>query len=184
MSDAKSIDQDAISRAEKEWVTSPEHLNQINASLGILCKDIGAKINRLYPKWWWVISPDEQGGIITIFSQRITMCYGYIIKIEDIQNDPERKEAMRGCGEILERYGMPLKAFDYDCYTRLELIRGLDGEPQMDITDFDKRKRDKERDETLTRGIQNGNVLLDVKDVPQEDGSAIRHIAIGIKGEE
>ena len=92
--------------SKKEWLSSPEEFEGLRASLGLLAKDIAQVLVRNYGiEWRWVIQPDQQGGVITIFASKISMKYGYIIKIADIENDPHRKEAVKGGGEILERAG-------------------------------------------------------------------------------
>lgn len=169
--------------SKKEWLSSPEEFEGLSASLGLLAKDIAQVLLRNYGiEWRWVIQPDQMGGVITIFASKISMKYGYIIKIADIENDPHRKEAIKGGGEILERFGMPRGKFHPDLMARLRY--GLDFQPKPDILDSDSGLLRKQRDKDLTKAMQDGTAQLETKDVVEEDGSVTRHVALGVLGKE
>lgn len=86
---------------------------KVSAATAVLVKDVAAKIERQYPGFRWAIQPLETGQVMNIFCLDMHDEYGYTILYRDIQHDPDRKEACRAAGEILERFGYTFRKFDH-----------------------------------------------------------------------
>lgn len=164
-----------------EYVTDPNEFVDVSASLAILTKDIADRLEAHYPGWLWAVAPFEWGGIIKIFSLRISGQYGYIMKIADIQYDPRRQLAVEAGGEILERYGLPRGPY------RRELLRGrmrdLVGNLIPDITDKDGRVQRRDRDRRVTQAVNEGALKLRAVDRTDEAGNTYREISMQITGD-
>lgn len=96
--------------ADPEGLVRDSQQLLVSASTHILVKDTAAKIHGAYPGWRWAIQPDERGKVFNIFNLDFHDEFGYTIKYTDIQDDPQRKEAIRAAGEILERFGYTHRA--------------------------------------------------------------------------
>lgn len=88
-----------------EVISDPKQL-KVHASLAILTKDIGEILDKQFPGWAWVVSPDQDGQIINIFNLHLHDEWGFTIRTVEIHNDPKRRLAYRAGREILERFGI------------------------------------------------------------------------------
>lgn len=119
-------------------VTNPSMLDRYNhASTVILCKDIADLLVKRYPGWAWAVQPQEFGGVINIYNIHLHTSYAYTIVMDDIMNDPRRREAVRAGGEILRRFRMPDRM---DPERLKEAPRDARGQCIPDISDFKNRK--------------------------------------------
>jgi hypothetical protein len=149
-------------------VTNPDQLRAIDASLVILVKDMAAKLEQHYPGWLWAVQPDKRGGVINIYSLRLSGRWGYRIFTKNIQNDPQRKLAIEAGGHILERFGFRRRAYDI---AEWRAAKRYIGSVAMDITDKDKRTQRRYRDDEFTAAIRSGKIQLRVKDTPMKGGT-------------
>lgn len=99
----------AAAKTEKslsdEVISDPRQL-KVHASLAIVTKDIGEILDKQFPGWAWVVSPDQQGQIINVFNLHLHDEWGFTIRTVEIHNDPRRRLAYRAGREILERFGI------------------------------------------------------------------------------
>ena len=160
-------------------VADPNQLVGTSGTLINLVRDIADVLERNYAGWLWAVQPYEGGGIIKIFSLLISGQYGYIMKIEDIQNDPERKLAVEAGGNILERYSLPRGPYKKGLLDGK--MRDLVGNLVPDITDKDGREQKRDRDRKITEAVNEGVLQLRTVDHEQADGSVYRevHMKIG-----
>lgn len=150
-----------------------------DASTEILCKDAADLLETHYPGHVWMIGPDPRGGIFTIRAGTCSGEWGYILKLDDIQWSPNgfKKAILKAGGEILERFGLRVGAYDYQNW--LGAPRDATGMLKPDISDKDSRVRRKSRDEDLTKAVKQGDAELGVID----DGGT-RHVYIRPGGDE
>jgi hypothetical protein len=162
---------------ESTYIIDPNKL-EVSGSLALLTKRYGEALEKKYPGWWWMINPDEAGGIIYIYSLRLSGEWGYTIKIGEVENDCHEKVAITAGGEILERFGLRRGKYHRD------LLRGkitnLRGDYIPDITDASSRQQKKRRDMDFTRAVNEGKAAVVTRDTVQADGKTYRQIAIRI----
>ena len=102
----KSLRHDLDPHAQPSGLTDdPSKLYGLNASTMLLVKDIADKIHKAMPGFHWAVQPDQVGGIVNIFCLNLSARWGYRIKLLEIQEDPQRREAVRAARTILERFG-------------------------------------------------------------------------------
>lgn len=88
------------------------------ASDFMLCKEVGDCLNHAYPGFLWAI--DVTGGMLNIRNLMLSPEWGYSIKVPAIYSISAFKaQALRGGGEILERFGMPRSRFTDAVYADL-----------------------------------------------------------------
>jgi hypothetical protein len=149
-------------------VTNPKALVGLDASLTILVKDIAAKLEALYPGWLWAVQPDKRGGVINIFSLRLSGKYGYRLHTRRVQHDPARKVAMEAGGEILDRFKQPRRAYDRQ---RWQASDRYMGSVAMDISDKSSKDRRRYRDESFTEAVKAGAIKLRIDDKKVANGT-------------
>ena len=169
-----------MNRGESSYIVDPNQLN-VDGSLANLAKRCGEALEKRYPGWWWTINPDQVGGVIYIYSLRLSGEWGYTIKIADIQDDPQAKEAIIAGGEILERFNIRRGKY------KRGLLKGkmvdLRGNFIPDITDRVSAKQKKIRDREFTKAVREGAAQVVHRDTVKEDGTVFREIAIKIGDE-
>lgn len=69
-----------------------------------LLKRIADTLERHYPGWLWAMKGDEGGGIIDIYSERISAWQCYTLHTKVAQEDVGLKCVVRAGGEYLERF--------------------------------------------------------------------------------
>ena len=164
-------------RGESSYIVDPNQL-QVDGSLANLAKRCGEALEKRYPGWLWTINPDQEGGVIYIYSLRLSGEWGYVIKIADIQNDPQAKEAIMAGGEILERYN--IRRGKYKRSLLKNKMVDLRGNYIPDITDRISAKQKAIRDREFTKAVNEGAAQVVHRDTVKEDGSVYREIAIKI----
>lgn len=116
----------------------PDDLIAIDASLHILCKDIGDHLWKNYPGFAWAISPDKDGGIINIYCLNFSNQYGFTIRTAEIQDDPRRALADRAGRELLRRFRYPGIRFDAQLVNSVPRLPN--GEAIPDVSDMPPSK--------------------------------------------
>lgn len=148
-------------------VTTPQAL-QCRAATVLLVKEAADRLEREYPGWLWAIRPDERGGVIHIFSLRLSGKYGYLLHTKAVQNDPQLQAVVRAGGEILERFGQKRGAYNYQNW---QAAKRYLGGVAMDISDKDKRVQRRYRDERFTALVRQGAIELKAVDTPTTSGT-------------
>lgn len=123
---------------EPEGMSANPNALELSAATSVLMKDIIKVLTRTYIGFRWAIQPDERGRVFNVFCLDFSARYGYVIRFEDVQNDPERKEAIRAAGEILARFHYPGRK--YDPVKMAEVVRRPDGEAVPDLSDSKRKK--------------------------------------------
>jgi len=164
-------------RGESTYTMTPAGL-LVDGSLQIIAKDIGEILEKHYPGWQWLINPDQDAGVIYIYSLMLSGEWGYIIQIAEIQDDPARKQALIAGGEILDRYNIRRGKYHRD------LLKGkitdLRGNYIPDITDRLSKQQKKVRDQEFTKAVREGKAAVVHKDSVGADGKTYRQIAVRI----
>lgn len=137
---------------------------ELSAATSALMKDIIYRLTQTYIGFRWAIQPDERGRVFNIFCLDFSSRYGYVIRFEDVQSDPARKEAVRAGGEILARFHY--KGRKYEPLRMAEVVRRPNGEAIPDLSDHRRKKvTDKNAVERAyyagkTFGVQLGDKLI------------------------
>lgn len=167
-----------LEKARPDYVHSPAELLGISAPLAILTKDTADKLEKQYPGWLWSINPDENAGVMYIYSLRLSGEYGYTLKIGDIQNDETRAFAMRAGGEILERFGCPRKRYRHRYLAhKLQDIRG---NFMPDLQDHSTKAQKQDRDRRTTMAVNEGKITFRSEDAVKPDGTTYRKLYMKI----
>lgn len=148
-------------------VTSPQKL-QCSASTLVMVKNIADTLERHYPGWLWAVSPDERGGVVHIFSLRLSGKYGYLLHTNKIQDDTRCVAAKRAAGEILERFRQKRGAYNY---ANWQAAKRYMGGVAMDITDKPIKAQRRYRDDELTRLVRKGAIQLKAVDTRMPNGT-------------
>lgn len=170
-----------MKRGESTYIIDPNRL-EVDGSLALLTKRYGEALEKQYPGWLWVINPDEDGGVIYIYSLRLSGEWGYVLKTGEVENDCHEKAAITAGGAILERYG--IRRGKYDRGLLQGKMRDLRGNLIPDITDKASAQQKKRRDIDFTRAVNEGKAKVIRRDTVQPDGSVYREIAIKIGGDD
>ena len=165
-----------------DYVIDPNQLVGTSGTLVNLVADIADRLEHHYPGWMWAVQPFEFGGIIKIFSLRLSGEYGFTMKVADIQDDPNRKLAMEAGGEILERFNMPRVPYRREL-TRYRL-RDLSGNLVPDITDKSQRAQRQDRDRKIDKALMDGSLRIKTVDREQPNGETHREIFMQIGGDD
>jgi hypothetical protein len=162
--------------AVDDIVFGPDGLVDVSCTLEVVCKDIGEALEKYYPGWLWSIAPNEDGGVINIYSLRLSGEEGYVMHISKVQGADRNKRAMEVGGHILERYGLPRMGYTPDLWKRVK--KDILGAPMSDITDNSPRVQKQKRDRMITEALNTGALEIAIKDVEGPHGGATRHISI------
>lgn len=165
-----------MKRGESSYILDPNKL-QVSGALENATKRAGAALEKKYPEWWWLLNPDEEGGVVYIYSLRLSGEWGYTVKIKDFQDEPAKTAIMAG-GEILERYN--IRRGKYKRSLLKNKMVDLRGNFIPDITDRLSKHQKEIRDRELTKAIDEGKAKIVHKDTVQPDGSVYRQIAMRI----
>lgn len=156
-------------RRGKDWVdpegkpegvvNKADDLEQVSASMVILCKEIADHLAKEYPGWLWGVNPQEFGGLVNIINFTLHDAWAYRIKVSEIQNDLHNLAAAKqGAGELLERFGMPRGPYNDHCKERLKTARrDVRGQLIPDTTDKDHNLTHAQR---IERDIAEGRLSI------------------------
>lgn len=139
-----------------------------SASLINLVKSAGDTLERHYPGWLWQIRPDEHGGIVDIFSLRISGRLAYTLHIATMQEDADNRRVVQAGGEILERFGFRRVAYSHAEWRRREQVLG---QFIPDITDLSESMRRVIRTTQLKQAMASGHARVAVN---QSIGEALK----------
>jgi len=144
----------------------PGHIANIesmaaSANLINLVKGAGDTLERHYPRWLWQLRPDEHGGIIDIFSLRISARLAYTLHIPTVQEDEDFLCVVRAGGEILERFGFRRGPYSYQEWRRREMVLG---QFIPDVSDLPPGMRRVMRTEHLRAAMRTGHARVAVNE--------------------
>lgn len=128
-----------------------------SASTVILVKNCADFLEKQYPGWMWAISPDERGGVVNLFSMRLSGRWGYTFKTVTLQNDPSNRALMRGAGELLERFGHRAGPYNHDRWSTGATLMGL---PRADVSDKGRREQRDFRTDSIKQGLRDGSARI------------------------
>jgi hypothetical protein len=152
---------------------------QCSASLVLLVKRMADLLERHYPGWMWCVQPDERGGVVNLFSLRLSGEWGYRFRIMDIQGDPKvcDPKIVRAGGEILERFRVPRGTYKYSDWKQAP--KDIAGLARADISDKKASVRRLQRDLSLTDALRFGTAKLLMRQ-RAEHGQTYRELALKI----
>jgi len=166
---------------ETKYILDPNQL-QVDGSLANLTKRYGEALEKHYPGWWWMINPDQEGGVMYIYSLRLSGEWGYTIKTGEVENDTHEKMAIMAGGEILDRYNLPRGKY------KRELLQGkmkdLRDNFIPDVTDRLSAEQKKIRDKRFSQAVDEGKAEIVHRDTKREDGTIYREIAVKVTGDD
>lgn len=112
-------------------VDNPNDLIELHGSTMILVKDIADKLTKRWPGFRWAIQPNEAGGVFNVFCLDFHDTWGYVIRYDDIMNDPKRTQALKAGREILQRFRW--HGDKYDPVQMASLPRNAKGQCYPDV---------------------------------------------------
>lgn len=115
-------------------VTEPNQFIGLHASTEIVVKDIADLLTRKMPGFRWAVQPNEKGGVVNIFCLDFHSIWGYVIRYDDVMNDPKRREAIRAGRMILRRFRYPGTVYRPELMA--EIKRTPDGQAIPDVGDM------------------------------------------------
>lgn len=93
-------------------VNDPSELIGLHASTHIILKDCAAILSSKLPGFRWVLQPNEFGGVINLYCADFSMRWGYVIRYQDIMDDPRRRVVLKAARELLARFQYHGTRFD------------------------------------------------------------------------
>ena len=159
-----------------DYVADVAELRGVSNTLEVVCKDIADTLEKHYPGWLWTVGPNEEGGIINIFSLRLSGYWGYVMHIENCQGADRHKKALEAGGVILERYGLRRAGYSREQWKLCR--KDFMGRPLADNSDQDTKVQRQIRDQLFTEALQEGKLELKIEDIEAPHGGAVRHISI------
>lgn len=123
---------------EPEGMSDNPNALELSAATSVLMKDIIKRLTQTYIGFRWAIQPDERGKVFNIFCLDFSARYGFVIRFKDVQDDPDRKAAMRAGGEILARFHYRGRV--YEPTKMAEVVRKPNGEAIPDLSDHRSKK--------------------------------------------
>lgn len=141
------------------YVSGPNSLD-CKASTVVLCKQIGDYLEKTYGGWLWAVQPNEFGGVIAIRCLRLHGQYAWMMRIKDIQDDPQLKFVREGAGQMLERFGMKRGPFHLSREALRHAPRDLRGNAVPDVSDKASKVQAKQRAQVLQAAVARGMAKL------------------------
>lgn len=144
------------------WTKVPEFVSNVesmtaSANLINLVKGAGDKLERCYPGWLWSIRPDEAGGIVDIFTLRLSGRLGYTLHTRRLQEDEDFLCVMRAGGELLERFGFRRVAYSYAEWQRREKVLG---QFIPNVSDLQSHMQRSMRTQQLKQALATGHAAI------------------------
>jgi len=90
--------------------------NQIELANQAIAKEIAECLNTHYPGHAWGVQADVEQGVVKVFNLRLSGQWGFLLHIDDLQQDPSMRITIKAGGELLERYNLSrggLKEHEY-----------------------------------------------------------------------
>lgn len=113
--------QKAVKQKAEDWldpeagltgiVEDPKDLYGVSSNTMLAIKRAADYLEKHYSGWDWVIQPDMRGGIVNLFSGRLSAQFGWILRIQELEQDYNNTMVKKAAGELLERFGMPRKPY-------------------------------------------------------------------------
>lgn len=158
-------------------VFHPDDIRE-HSSAVLLVKDMANQLEKSYPGWAWAVQPDPRGGVINIFSLRLSGEWGVILKYEWVQRDPvaTRRITLAAGAEILERFGMRPGPYSYEVWSNGP--KDVAGQPKPDLSDKHTKIQRHHRDFALTQAVRQGDVKIRFEDTRIDENRTHRRILI------
>lgn len=80
----------------------------------MIAKTIAETLNKHYPGHAWMVTASVMQGVVWIYNLKLSSEYGYVLHIDDLQQDPSMRLTIRAGGEFLERYGLRRGELNHD----------------------------------------------------------------------
>lgn len=143
-------------------VTSPEQLKCSAATLSLV-KGIADTLERHYPGWGWMVSPDERGGVVNLQVMRFLnngRNWGFTFKTSQVQEDVRLRSVVKAGGELLERYGAVVGPYSKDA---MRGVKWYLGQALADVSDLSRVNQRNYRTSVIQNGIASGaaRVVMD-----------------------
>lgn len=150
---------------EPEGVVQHPGQLMVSAATQLLTKDIADVLTKRWPGFRWAIQPNEAGKVFNLFCLDFHSRWGYVIRYDDVMNDPRRRQAILAGRAILKRFRY--HGDRYDPVQLAHMPRDAQGECYPDVQGL-KRTR-------FTRQAELGYKLKtgDARVVMQRDRSQI-----------
>lgn len=125
-------------------ISEPDQFVGLHASTEIFVKDAADLLTKRYPGFRWAIQPNEFGKVMNIFCIDFHSIWGYVVRYDDIMNDPKRSAVIRAGREILRRFRYPGSRYRPELMAQIK--RTADGNAIPDVSDLKPSRFTKKAD--------------------------------------
>ena len=80
--------------------------DQIELANFTISKTVGDCLEKRYPGHAWGVQGNVETGIVHVYNLNLSGQWGFVIKMDDLLNDPNMKCVIMAGGEVLERYNL------------------------------------------------------------------------------
>ena len=115
-------------------VDDPQELYGVTSNTMMAIKRGADYLEKHYGGWIWQIQPDMRGGIVNIFSGRLSAQWGWRIRIQELELDYNNSLIKQAGGELLERFNMPRRSFHLCAEEYSKAPRDTNGQVIPEIT--------------------------------------------------
>jgi hypothetical protein len=115
-------------------VHNPGDMVGLHASTEIFVKDVADILTKKFPGFRWAIQPNEVGGVLNIFCLDFHSVWGYVVRYDDIMNDPKRRQAIIAARTLLKRFRYPGTVYKPELMAAIK--RTGDGSAIPDVGDM------------------------------------------------
>ena len=96
---------------------SPEAAMHNTANDMLMAKTLSEKLMAAYPNHAWAVNVEHRTGLISIRDMYLSGQWGYVLKLKNIYSSSSlERDAVRGAGEMLERFRLSRGKFNVDEY--------------------------------------------------------------------
>lgn len=85
-----------------------------------MAKTLAERLHATYPNHLWGVNVEGRTGLITIRNLALAGNWGFVLRLKDVYSMSSLEaDAVRGAGEVLERFRMARGKFDADQWSSL-----------------------------------------------------------------
>ncbi|MDD5084196.1 MAG: hypothetical protein PHT88_04715 [Candidatus Moranbacteria bacterium] len=77
---------------------------ELEAANQTIARTLAETLNKHYPGHAWAVKADVEQGVANVFNLALSGEWGFVLRLDELMNDPNMKLTIRAGGELLERY--------------------------------------------------------------------------------
>lgn len=71
-----------------------------------IAQEVAECLNKHYQGHAWAVNANVETGLVSVYNLNLSGRWGFVLKMDDLANDPSMKITIRAGGELLERYNI------------------------------------------------------------------------------